>query len=88
MPRRRRGDGPRPIGQSQARLSHSCLEAKRTALERRIERLRPIAKASSGYRSVRALLGAKYLHANLAGRVAILEAASFLVRVLELLPPA
>lgn len=88
MPRRRRSRGPQAGGQSQTRLSHSCLEEKRTALERRIERLRPIAKASSGYRSVRALLGARYLHASLAGRVAILEAASFLVRVLELLPPA
>jgi len=88
MPRRRRGERPRAAGQSQARLSHSCLEERRTALERRIERLRPIAKATSGYRSVRALLGARYLQASLAGRVAILEAASFLVRVLELLPPA
>jgi hypothetical protein len=89
MPRRKRsGAGPLAAAQSEGRVSHSELEEKRAALEKRVERLRPATKASSGYRSVRALLGVKYLQASLAGRIAILQAADFLVRVLELLPPA
>ena len=81
------GEWLRQASSNQPRVSASLLERKRASLEKRVERLRPAAKASSGYKSVRALLGAKYLQASLAGRVAVLEAADFLVRILELLPP-
>jgi hypothetical protein len=84
---RRTGEWLRESPRHRARVSASRLERKRASLEKRVERLRPVAKASSGYKSVRALLGAKYLQASLAGRVAVLEAADFLVRILELLPP-
>jgi hypothetical protein len=49
--------------------------------------LRPAMKANRGYRSARTLLGSRYLRASVAARVALLEAADFLVRVLEMMPP-
>jgi hypothetical protein len=52
-----------------------------------MERLQPVAKAGAGYRTARALLGAKYLQASLTARVAVLQAANFLISVLEMTPP-
>ena len=69
------------------RLSHSGLEQRRDVLLRRMEVLSPTAKSANGYRAVRALLGSKYIRANLAARIGLIEAADFLVRILEMIPP-
>lgn len=63
------------------------LEQKRQALVRRLDQLRPGVKASRGYRSARILLGSKYTRASVAARLGLLQAAEFLIRVLELIPP-
>jgi hypothetical protein len=52
-----------------------------------MEVLSPTAKSANGYRAARALLGSKYIRANLAARVGLIEAADFLVRILEMIPP-
>ena len=70
------------------RLSHASLESRREALLRRMEVLAPAAKAANGYRAARALLGSKYIRASLAVRVSLVDAADFLVKVLEMIPPA
>ena len=76
-----------PADRSPSKVSHARLEQQRESLRHRMDRLRPVVKASSGYRTARALLGAKYLQASLTARVAVLEAANFLISVLEMIPP-
>ena len=66
----------------------TLLDRKREALRKRLDHLLPAAKASNGFKSASALLGASYVRADLAARVALLEAADFLIRVLEMMPPA
>jgi hypothetical protein len=62
------------------------LEAHREALLMRLERLGDGAKNSRGYRSTRTLLNQKYRKATLAARLGILQAAAFMIEVLEMLP--
>jgi hypothetical protein len=69
-------------------VAHSQLDRKREALARRLERLQPTIKAQKGWKNARALLGSSYIRSSLAARVALLEAADFLIRVLEMMPPS
>ena len=66
--------------------SHVALEQKRETLMRRIERLQPEVKKNKGFKTAKTLLGPSYLRAKLVARVALLEAADFLITVLERLP--
>jgi hypothetical protein len=68
-------------------VSYARLEQQREALHQRLERVPPPGKASAGYRTARTLLGRKYLEASLAARVAILQAAEFIIGLLEKAPP-
>jgi hypothetical protein len=86
MPRRRKRGTP-SLGEGEARVSVVRLEEQRELLRRRLERLRPLAGASRGYRTARALLGSKYQRANLVARAAILQAANFVISLLEMTPP-
>jgi hypothetical protein len=70
-----------------AKLSSAGLETKREALVKRLSRLHPELTRTSGYKSARVLLGSKYIKANRSARLAILQAAQFLITVLEMLPP-
>ncbi|MFM9848539.1 MAG: hypothetical protein ACKVP3_15420 [Hyphomicrobiaceae bacterium] len=67
-------------------LHHDRLEAQREALLHRLERLDDIAKNSRGYRSTMTLLNSKYRKASRAARLGILQAATFMTEVLEMLP--
>lgn len=67
-------------------LRHDCLEARREALLERLGNLDDIAKKSRGYRSTVTLLNQKYRKASLAARLGILQAATFMIEVLEMLP--
>jgi hypothetical protein len=49
--------------------------------------LHPKLTANRGYRSARVLLNSKYMHASLTARVAVLQAAHFMISMLEMLPP-
>ena len=77
----------RIVRPKQPRLSHASLESRREALLRRMEVLAPAAKTANGYRAARTLLGSKYIRASLAARVGLVEAADFLIKVLEMIPP-
>jgi hypothetical protein len=62
------------------------LTARREALLHRLRELDAAAKAKPGYRSALILLNRKFRAASPAARLGILEAASFMVNVLERLP--
>ena len=49
--------------------------------------LHPRLATYRGYRSARVLLNSKYMQASLAARLAVLEAAQFMISLLEMLPP-
>ena len=69
-------------------VSHSRLEAQRNSLFKRLERLHPKLTQKQGYRSARILLTSQYMRAaNLAARLAILQAAHFMIGILEMTPP-
>ena len=68
-------------------ISKFRLEAQRKALLKRMDRLHPKITANQGYRSARALLTSKYGKAvGLAARLAVLQAAHFMISVLEMMP--
>ena len=67
-------------------LRHDRLEARREALLQRLDNLDHAAKSSRGYRSTVTLLNQKYRKASLAARLGILQAATFMIEVLEMLP--
>jgi hypothetical protein len=74
---------PRPA----AEPSPQRLEQQREALLRRLTRLHDTAKLKPGYRTALNLLNPTFRRANLAARVAILQAANFMISVLEMTPP-
>ena len=86
MPRRDVGTS-KAGNRGSAKLSSAGLEAKREALVKRLSRLRPEQTKTSGYKSARVLLGSKYIKASRSARLAILQAAQFLITVLEMMPP-
>lgn len=64
----------------------ASLTAQREVLLRRLKGLDAAAKAKPGYRSALVLLNRKYRAATPTARLGILQAASFMVNVLERLP--
>jgi hypothetical protein len=84
---KRRPKPLKPARRPGQRLSHARLEAQRDALLKRMASLHPKLGANRGYRSARVLLNSKYMHASLAARVAVLEAAHFMISMLEMMPP-
>jgi HAMP domain-containing protein len=62
------------------------LERRREQLLQRLENLDPSVKSRPGYRSALRLLNQKFRAATLTARLGILEAAAFMVNVLENLP--
>lgn len=69
--------------QNNRRPSHASLEATREALLQRLEHLGPGIKHTSGYKSAMRLLNAKFRLATLSARVGVLQAAAFMIDVLE-----
>lgn len=74
-------------GSKAGRRQAQLLEERREALLRRLERLDPAVKARTGYRSARRLLNQKFRKASVTARLGILDAAAFMVNVLENVPP-
>jgi hypothetical protein len=83
----RRSSPHNPADREPSNVSYAQLERHRESLHQRLERVRPVAKASAAYRTARALLGRKYMQASLAARVAVLQAAEFIISLLEKTPP-
>jgi hypothetical protein len=86
MPHPRKSRQKSPPSPRAADIRHDRLEAQREALLQRLERLDGVARNSPGYRSSMTLLNSKYRKATLAARLGILQAAAFMIEVLELLP--
>ena len=83
---RPRPDVPRLASGKKAKLSLDRLESDREALLRRLNHLHGGAKLLPGYRSALTLLNSRFRRANLATRLALLQAAQFMVEVLERIP--
>jgi len=69
------------------RLARALLEAQREALLIRLACLNPALKTNPGYRSAHVLLHSTYVRSKPGKRPAILDAAQFMIRVLEITPP-
>lgn len=65
------------------RARYDDLEAKRTALVARLEMIRSKTNKHPGYRRALTLLNDTFRKSKLAQRLAVLQAASFLIDVLE-----
>ena len=63
------------------------LERQQEALRQRLGRLHQSARRSPGYKTALRLLGQASRKGGLAARLAILDAAAFMVDVLEMIPP-
>jgi hypothetical protein len=88
-PRKRqkpRVDAAPVLGNKRTRLSLDRLESDREALLARLSHLNTAVKLLPGYRSALILLNSRFRKANLATRLALLEAAQFMVEVLERIP--
>jgi hypothetical protein len=73
----------------EARMNRRArIEAQRNALIQRLACLHPATRASPGYRSAQALLTSRYVRSKLAARLGILQAAHFMIKVLEMTPPS
>ena len=85
-PRKSRQNGGTAASPRASEIRHDRLEAIREALLLRLDNLDQAAKNSRGYRSTVTLLNQKYRKASLAARLGILQAATFMIEVLEMLP--
>ena len=83
---RSRADAPRLGSAKRVKLSLDRLESDREALLRRLSHLNSGAKLLPGYRSALILLNSRFRRANLGTRLALLQAAQFMVEVLERIP--
>jgi hypothetical protein len=83
---RPRGKAAKLPGARRTTRSLDRLEADREALLRRLSRLDSGAKLLPGYRSALTLLNSRFRRADLATRLALLQAAQFMVEVLERIP--
>jgi hypothetical protein len=83
----RRSSPQNPADREPSNVSYAQLERHRESLHQRLERVRPVAKAGAAYGTARTLLGRKYVQASLAARVAVLQAAEFIISLLEKTPP-
>ena len=88
MPRRSsssaNASAPPPSG-GNFRRRYDALEAQRAALVTRLERLGESGKKHPGYRRALKLLNDTFRKSKLAQRLAVLQAASWLIDLLELL---
>jgi hypothetical protein len=83
---RPRANAARLPGARRTTRSLDQLESDREALLRRLSRLGSGAKLLPGYRSALTLLNSRFRRADLATRLALLQAAQFMVEVLERIP--
>jgi hypothetical protein len=63
------------------------LDQQREALLQRLAHLNAAAKLKPGYRTARKLLNSTFRRASLATRAAVLQAANFMISILEMTPP-
>jgi hypothetical protein len=63
------------------------LERQQEALRQRLKRVHQKARQSPGYKTALRLLGQVSRKGSLATRLAILDAATFMIDVLEMIPP-
>jgi hypothetical protein len=75
------------VARSGPEASAERLEAQREALLSRLTRVHTAARHRPGYRTALNLLNPTFRKANLAARAAILQAASFMIDILERMPP-
>ena len=75
-------------GSPEAGMQPDELTARRDLLLRRLSQLHPVAKRARGFHTVRQLLGKGFALASASTQVALLQAASFMIDVLEKLPPS
>jgi predicted RNA polymerase sigma factor len=86
MPHRRSNGPPAKPRQRQVRnfrQRYDDLEARRADLVARVHRLRKAAKLHPGYKRALKLLNDTYRREKLAQRLAVLQAASWLISLLE-----
>ena len=81
-----RPEASRSASSKKTKRSLDRLELDREALLRRLSHLSSGAKLLPGYRSALILLNSRFRRANLATRLALLQAAQFMVEVLERIP--
>jgi hypothetical protein len=81
-----RPEPTRSASSKRTKLSLDRLESDREALLRRLSHLNSGAKLLPGYRSALILLNSRFRRANLATRLALLQAAQFMVEGLERSP--
>lgn len=77
----------KPAASKTADAASERVIAQREALLHRLARLHSAAKGRQGYRTAISLLSRRFLVASQATQIALLQAASFMVDVLEKLPP-
>lgn len=75
------------LGGTRTRASQALLEVQRDQLRARLLRLHASAKQRPGYKTAASLLNPIFRRSNLAARVAVLEAANFMIEILERTPP-
>jgi hypothetical protein len=85
-PKRHRPNGTRAAVTRSAKPNPEKLEAEREALLRRLEALEPRSRDRPGYGSALKLLNQKFRLATVSARLGILQAADFMIGVLEKLP--
>lgn len=83
----RSSEKPGPPALRRTRISPGNLEDQREALLARLKRLHASAEARPGYRTALKLLNPIFRRSDLAARVAVLQAASFVIDILERTPP-
>ena len=86
MPHRRSNGPPTKLGQRQVRnfrQRYNDLEARRVDLVARVHRLSETAKLHPGYKRAQKLLNDTYRREKLAQRLAVLQAASWFISLLE-----
>jgi hypothetical protein len=83
----RRPGRVRRTGGRLGKASAEGLEVQREALLDRLGRLHADARSRPGYRTAHRLLNPMFRKANLATRAALLQAAGFMIEILEMTPP-
>lgn len=76
-----------PLAARRAKVSPAGLEDQREALLARLKRLHAGAETRPAYRTALKLLNPIFRRADLGARVAVLQAANFVIEILERTPP-
>ncbi len=87
MPNRRTSDAARAPARASFRRRYDELEARRAALIERLSALGEASRRHPAYRRAGTLLNATFRKERLAQRLAVLQAAAWLIDVLEKLSP-